>query len=74
MKKGVVLDLILTNMEGLTGDVKIKGSLGYTGHEMVFMILRSGRRVKSMLRMLEFRPQALTPSKICLEKSHGIKP
>jgi len=36
-----LLDLILTNKQGLIGDVKIKGSFGCSGHEMVeFRILR----------------------------------
>ncbi|KAK4806252.1 hypothetical protein QYF61_013396 [Mycteria americana] len=44
MRRGALLDLLLTNKEGLVGDVKVKGSLGCRDHEMVeFRILR-GRR------------------------------
>ncbi|TRZ09732.1 hypothetical protein HGM15179_017378 [Zosterops borbonicus] len=45
MRNGVLLDLILTNKEGLVGDVKVGSSLGYSDHEIVeFSILlwRSG--------------------------------
>ncbi|GAB0202999.1 hypothetical protein GRJ2_002765500 [Grus japonensis] len=42
MRRGAMLDLILTNKEGLVGDVKLKGSLGCSDHEMVeFRILRA---------------------------------
>ncbi|PKU33628.1 dtw domain-containing protein 2 [Limosa lapponica baueri] len=55
-KKGAVLDLILTNNEGLVGNVKLKGSLGCSDHEMVeFKILRAARRVCSKLTTLDFR-------------------
>ncbi|XP_050769715.1 macrophage immunometabolism regulator-like [Gymnogyps californianus] len=33
-RRGALLDLILTNKEGLVGDVKVKGSLGCSDHEM----------------------------------------
>ena len=47
MRRGALLDLILTNKEGLVGDVKVKGSLGCSDHEMVeFRILRGGSRAK----------------------------
>ncbi|GAB0206751.1 mitochondrial enolase superfamily member 1 [Grus japonensis] len=50
-----MLDLILTNKEGLVGDVKLKGSLGCSDHEMVeFRILRAARRVHSKLTTLDF--------------------
>ncbi|GAB0208676.1 hypothetical protein GRJ2_003333300 [Grus japonensis] len=51
-----MLDLILTNKEGLVGDVKLKGSLGCSDHEMVeFRILRAVRRAHSKLTTLDFR-------------------
>ncbi|GAB0206713.1 hypothetical protein GRJ2_003136900 [Grus japonensis] len=51
-----MLDLVLTNKEGLVGDVKLKGSLGCRDHEMVeFKILRAARRVRSKLTALDFR-------------------
>ncbi|GAB0204964.1 hypothetical protein GRJ2_002962000 [Grus japonensis] len=49
-RRGAMLDLVLTNKEGLVGDVKLKGSLGCSDHEMVeFKILRAARRVRSKL-------------------------
>ncbi|GAB0207747.1 hypothetical protein GRJ2_003240400 [Grus japonensis] len=56
MRRGAMLDLILTNKEGLVGDVKLKGSLGCSDHEMVeFRILRAARRANSKLTTLDFR-------------------
>ncbi|GAB0179159.1 hypothetical protein GRJ2_000381200 [Grus japonensis] len=55
-RRGAMLDLILTNKEGLVGNVKLKGSLGCSDHEMVeFRILRAVRRVRSKLTTLDFR-------------------
>ncbi|GAB0180275.1 hypothetical protein GRJ2_000492800 [Grus japonensis] len=55
-RRGAMLDLILTNKEGLVGDVKLKGSLGCSNHEMVeFRILRAVRRAHSKLTTLDFR-------------------
>ncbi|GAB0186348.1 mitochondrial enolase superfamily member 1 [Grus japonensis] len=55
-RRGAMLDLILTNKEGLVGDVKLKGSLGCCDHEMVeFRILRAARRAHSKLITLAFR-------------------
>ncbi|GAB0176269.1 mitochondrial enolase superfamily member 1 [Grus japonensis] len=51
-----MLDLVVTNKEGLVGDVKLKGSLGCSDHKMVeFRILRAARRVHSKLTTLDFR-------------------
>lgn len=51
-----MLDLILTNREGLMGNVKLEGSLGCTDYEMVeFEILRMARRTHSKLTTLDFR-------------------
>ncbi|GAB0206950.1 hypothetical protein GRJ2_003160600 [Grus japonensis] len=55
-RRGAMLDLVLTNKEGLVGDVKLKGSLGCSDHEMVeFGILRAARRACSKLTTLDFR-------------------
>ncbi|GAB0209788.1 hypothetical protein GRJ2_003444500 [Grus japonensis] len=55
-RRGAMLDLILTNKEGLVGDVKLKGGLGCSDHEMVeFRILRAARRARSKLTTLDFR-------------------
>ncbi|GAB0183916.1 mitochondrial enolase superfamily member 1 [Grus japonensis] len=56
IRRGAMLDLILTNKEGLVGDVKLKGSLGCSDHKMVeFRILRAARRAHSKLNTLDFR-------------------
>ncbi|GAB0183226.1 hypothetical protein GRJ2_000787900 [Grus japonensis] len=54
-RRCAMLDLILTNKEGLVGDVKLKGSLGCSDHETVeFRILRAARRARSKLTTLDF--------------------
>ncbi|GAB0208385.1 mitochondrial enolase superfamily member 1 [Grus japonensis] len=56
MRRGAMLDLVLTNKEGLVGDVKLKGSLGCSDHEMVEVkILRAARRAHRKLTTLDFR-------------------
>jgi len=51
-----MLDLFLTKEEGLVGNRKLKGSLGFSDHEMVeFKILTAARRVYSNLATLDFR-------------------
>jgi len=56
IRRGTMLDLVLTNKEGLVGNVKVTSSLGCSDHEMVeFKILRAARRVHSKLATLEFR-------------------
>ncbi|GAB0182811.1 mitochondrial enolase superfamily member 1 [Grus japonensis] len=51
-----MLDFVLTNKEGLVGNVKLKGSLGCSDHEMVeFNILRAVWRTHSKLTTLDFR-------------------
>ncbi|GAB0188477.1 hypothetical protein GRJ2_001313000 [Grus japonensis] len=55
-RRGVMLDLVLTNKERLVGNVKLKGSLGCSDHEMVeFKILRAVRRAHSKFTTLDFR-------------------
>lgn len=39
-KRGVLLDLVLTNKEGLLGHVKVGGNLVCNDHEIEFRILR----------------------------------
>ncbi|PKU44641.1 dtw domain-containing protein 2 [Limosa lapponica baueri] len=56
MRRGGMLDLGLTNNDGLVGNVKLKGSLGCSDHEIVeFKIFRAARRVRSKLTTLDFR-------------------
>ena len=51
-----MLDLTLTNKEGLVGNVKLKGSLGCSDHGMVELkILRAVRGAHSKLTTLDFR-------------------
>lgn len=56
IRRGVLLDLILTNKDRLVGNMKVKSSLGCTDHEMMeFRTLRERRRVKRKLTNLSFR-------------------
>ena len=51
-----MLDLVFNNKEGLMGNVKLRGSLGCSDHEIVeFKMLRAARRVHSKLTTLDFR-------------------
>ncbi|GAB0181505.1 hypothetical protein GRJ2_000615800 [Grus japonensis] len=51
-----MLDLVLTNEEGLVGNVELKGNLGCSDHEMVELkILKAARRAESKLTTLNFR-------------------
>jgi len=55
-RRGMLLDLVLTNKEGLVEDVKAGDSLGCSDHEMVeFRILRGGSRAISRIKTLDFR-------------------
>ena len=55
-RRGGVLELVLTNKEGLMGNVKLKDSLDCSDHEMVeFKILMAASRVHSKLTVLDFR-------------------
>jgi len=52
----VLLNLVLTNKEGLIGNVKAKGSLGCSNHEIVdFRILHGSENVVSRTAVLDFR-------------------
>jgi len=56
IRRGVLLDLVLTNKEGLVEDVKVGGSLSCCDHEMVeFRILYGGSRAISRIESLDFR-------------------
>lgn len=44
------MDLVLTNKEDLVRNVKVKGSLGCTDHDMeILKILKAARRASSKL-------------------------
>lgn len=52
----MLLDLVLTNKEGLVKDVKAKGSLGCSSHEMVeFKILCGKSKAIIRIATLDFR-------------------
>ena len=56
MRRDVLLDLILTNKEGLVEDVRVGGSLGCSDHEMVkFRILHGRSRAMSRVTALDFK-------------------
>ena len=55
-RKGALLDLVLTNKEGLVEDVKVGGRLGCSDHEMLeFRILHGRSRAISRIKTLDFR-------------------
>jgi len=55
-RRGVLLDLVLTNKEGLVEDVKVGGSFGCSDHEMVeFRTLHGGSRAINRITTLDFR-------------------
>jgi len=56
MRRGMLLDLVLTNKEGPVEDAKVGGSLGCSDHEMVeFRNPRGGSRAISRIKALDFR-------------------
>jgi len=55
-RKGALVDLALTNKEGLVEDVKAGGRLGCSDHQTVkFRILHGGSRAISRTRTLDLR-------------------
>ncbi|PKU39926.1 zinc finger swim domain-containing protein 6- hypothetical protein [Limosa lapponica baueri] len=74
MRRGVLLDLGLTNKEGLIGDVKVGGSLGCSDHEVVeFRILHRRSRAKVELKPWTSGEMTLASSKTYLEESHELR-
>jgi len=62
--KEALLDLVLTNKEGLVEDVKGGGRLGCSDHEKVeFRILCGGRRAISRIKTLDFKRANFGPFK-----------
>lgn len=56
MRKGAMLDLILTNKEKFLENVKVKRNLSCSDHELVeFKILRAEKRAYSKVSVLDFR-------------------
>jgi len=55
-----MLDLLLTSVSELIGDIRIGGCLGCTDHGVVeFTLLRDIRQAKSKIRKLNFRKSQL---------------
>lgn len=53
--RGVLLDPVLTNRDGLVRDVKVRGSLGCSNREMVeFKILGGRSKARSRIAALDF--------------------
>jgi len=70
-----MLDLVLTNKEGLVENLKLKGSLGCNDHDLVDLkSLRAARRVHSKLTAPDFRKQTLACSGICSVAYHETRP
>lgn len=56
MRRGALLNTVLTNREGLVGDVKAGGSLGYSDHEIAeFSVLQEGSWARNSITTLDFR-------------------
>lgn len=56
MRRGMLLDLVLNNKEGLQGDVKVGGNLGHSDHVTVELkILCRRSKVISRIASLDFR-------------------
>ena len=56
MRRGMLLDLVLTNKDRLVEDVKVGGSLGCSDHEMLeFSIMCGGSRARSRINTPDFR-------------------
>jgi len=71
-RKGTLLDLVLTNKEGLVEDVKVGGRLGCSDHEMVkFRILRGGSRATSRIKPWTSGGLTLPSSRSYWEESRG---
>ena len=74
MRRGVLLDPVLTNKEGLVGDVKVGSSLGCSDHKMVeFRILRGRSRAISRITTLDFRRATFSLFKDLLGRIPWIK-
>ncbi|PKU30847.1 rna-directed dna polymerase from mobile element jockey-like [Limosa lapponica baueri] len=50
-----MLDFVLTNKEGLVGNMKLKGSLGCSDHEMMEVMILRAVRTHKKLTTLDFR-------------------
>ncbi|GAB0209576.1 hypothetical protein GRJ2_003423300 [Grus japonensis] len=73
MRRGAMLDLVLTNKEGLVGDVKLKGSLSCSDHWNSGSSGQRGGHTASSLPWTSGE-QTLASSGTCLVEYHGTKP
>lgn len=74
MRRGTTLHLVLISTEILVGNVKVKGILGCSEHDMVELkIFSAARGVDSKLTTLKFRRGNLTFSRIYLVQSHEMR-
>ena len=65
-RQDVLLDLILTNKEGLVEDVRVGVSLGRSDHEIVeFRMLRGRSRTMSQVQPWSSRGPTLASSETC---------
>jgi len=70
--RDALLDPVLTNKEGLVGDVKVMGTLGCSDHEMAkFRNLHGGSRAISRIKTWTSGKLTLASSGTYLEESHG---
>ena len=69
MRKGAMLDFILTNKKELVSNVKLNGSLGCSNHRKVeFKIRRVSESTCSKLVTLDLGEQTLNSSGNCLAR------
>jgi len=73
-KRGVMLDFILTNVEGLVGDVRVGDSLGCSDHDVDSGSFKEEAGQKVGLQPWASGKQILASSVIYLEESHGLGP
>ena len=72
MRRDMLWDHILTNKKGLIRDVKVRGSLDCSDHEMVELrVMRAGRKAQSRSQPQASGKQTLACYRTCLEGSHG---
>ncbi|KAJ7396126.1 hypothetical protein BTVI_148159 [Pitangus sulphuratus] len=73
-RNGVLLGLILTNGEGLVGDVKVGDNLGCSDHEIVEFSTGQGGTTWTSCTTMDFRRLTLASSAIFFEEPHGNWP
>ena len=70
----VLLDLVLSNRDGLVRNVKVGGTLGFSNHEMLeFKILCGRNKAKSRIAPLDFQKANFDLFRAYLEISHGLE-